>query len=61
MFMVANQAGLDEFLLMQQLRQQIAHASLMHGKKSIILNDIAQLEPSDTDIDSELIRGLYEP
>jgi len=56
MFVVANQ-----FLHMRQLRQQIARASLKHGKKSIILNDIAQLEPSDTDIDSELMRGLYEP
>jgi ribonuclease HI len=61
MFVVANQAGLDKFLHMQQLRQQIARASLKHGKKSVILNDIAQLESSDTDIDSELMRGLYEP
>ena len=61
MFVVANQAGLDKFLHMQQLRQQIARASLKHGKKSIILDDIAQLEPSETDIDSELMRGLYEP
>jgi len=38
---------------MQQLRQQIASTSLKHGKKSIILNDVAQLEPSDTVIDSE--------
>lgn len=44
MFVVANQAGLDKFLHMQQLRQQIACASLKHGKKSIVLNDVAQLE-----------------
>ena len=61
MFVVANQAGLDKFLHMQQLRQQVAHASLKHGKKSFILNDIAQLEPCDKVIDNELIRGLYEP
>ena len=41
-FLVAIQAGLDKFLHMQQLCQQMAHASLKHGKKSIILNDIAQ-------------------
>jgi len=61
MFVVANQAGLDKFLHMQQLRQQIARASLKHDKKRIILNDIAQIETSNTDIDSELRRGLYEP
>ena len=31
MFVVANQAGLDKFLHMQLLRQQIARASLKHG------------------------------
>ena len=61
MFVVANQSGLDKLLHMQQLRQQIARASLKHGKKSFVLNDIAQLEPSDTVIDNELMRGLYEP
>ena len=57
MFVVANQAGLDKFLHMQQLRQQIARVSLKHGKKSIILNDLAHLEPSETDMDSELNEG----
>ncbi|DBA81403.1 TPA: hypothetical protein ACH3X2_006821 [Trebouxia sp. C0005] len=60
-FVVANQAGLDNFLHMQQLHQQIARASLRHGKKSIVLNDIAPSEPSDRIMESELMRGLYEP
>ena len=58
--MVANQAGLDSFLHMQQLCKEIACASVKHSKKSIVLNDLSQQVPSDKVIDNELMRGLYE-
>ncbi len=61
MLVVANEAGLDKLLHMQQLRQQILCASLKHGKKSTVLNDVAQLEPSDTVTYTMLMTGLYEP
>ncbi len=60
-FVVANQAGLDKFLRMQQQRKEIACASLKHSKKSIVLNDLSQEAPSDRVIDNELMRRLYEP
>lgn len=46
-FVVANQAGMDQFLHMQQLCKEIACASLKHSKKVILLNDLSQQVPSD--------------
>ncbi|DBA88268.1 TPA: hypothetical protein ACH3X1_016562 [Trebouxia sp. C0004] len=46
---------------MQKLHREIARTPLKHGEKSILLNDIAQSEPSDRVMESKLMRGLYEP
>ena len=60
MFVVANQAGLDKFLCLQQLRRQITRASLKMAKRALY-SVTSHNQSHLTESDSELMRGLYEP
>ncbi len=51
-FVVANQAGLDKFLHMQQLHKEVARACPKHTKNSIVLNDLSCQVPLDQVITS---------
>ena len=60
LFVVGNQAGLEEFLDVQKLRAHIAQASLCHGKSSYVIEDLHCIN-EDLCTDCEIMRGLYEP
>ena len=60
LFVVGNQAGLEEFLNMQKLQANIAQASLYHDKSSYVIEDLHRIN-EDLCTDCEVMRGLYEP